>query len=142
MTDLYSERAALVAALSKLFPASLESDPEQPDWPVCIIDLPTGQVSWHIAQSDLHLFMHLPRETGRVWDGHTTPEKYDRLNALYEPLKLSHSGRVMASLNPAMALIIEAQERDFQEAQAASAAKRQKIREDSDARMDRLRSRW
>lgn len=85
--ELYRERAQLVAALSKVFPASVDRDPAEPEWFVVFIDLPTGQVSWHIAPADLPLFDHLPRYTGRVWDGHTTPEKYERLNALvYPPL--------------------------------------------------------
>lgn len=83
MNDLYRERAHLVAALSKLFPASLEHDPAEPEWPVCIIDLPTGQASWHIAPSDVELFAHLNRSVGRVWDGHTTQEKYARLDGLF-----------------------------------------------------------
>lgn len=81
--DLYHERAQLVAALSKLFPASIEDDPSDPEWPVAYIDLPTGQVSWHIAPDDMYLFSHLPQSQGlRVWDEHDTPEKYRRLNAL------------------------------------------------------------
>ncbi len=83
---VYTERARLVAALSKVFPASLE-DHQGDDWDddwrtVCFVDLPTGQVSWHVASWDLHLFAHLPRNTGRRWDGHTTEEKYRRLAAL------------------------------------------------------------
>lgn len=86
---VYTERAHLVAALSKLFPSSLEQHEhkEGEDWDadwlnVVFIDLPTGQVSWHIALTDLRLFDHLPRNAGRKWDGHTTPEKYARLDAL------------------------------------------------------------
>lgn len=82
LNAVYTERAHLTAALSKLFPASLEEDPNEPDWPVCLIDLPTGQVSWHVGPHDLHLFSHLPRNAGRTWDGHTTPEKYQRLDQL------------------------------------------------------------
>lgn len=82
LTAVYTERAHLVAALSKLFPASIEDDPREPDWAVCLIDLPTGQVSWHIAHVNLYLFSHLPRHAGRVWDGHTDYDKYRRLDAL------------------------------------------------------------
>ena len=83
LDGVYSERARVVAALSKLFPASLEEHDGE-DWDddwrtACFIDLPTGQVSWHIAQADLPLFGHLPRGAGRVWDGHDTPTKYARL---------------------------------------------------------------
>lgn len=84
----YSERNKLVAALSKVFYASLEKDPDaepESEWLwVVIVQLPTGQVSWHIHESELSLFEHLPRETGNVWDGHTTELKYERLGDLSE----------------------------------------------------------
>lgn len=87
---VYTERAHLVASLTKLFPASVEQhvgEDWDDDWRnVCIIDLPTGQASWHIALKDLHLFAHVPRDAGRSWDGHTVEEKYRRLDAL-EPHK-------------------------------------------------------
>lgn len=86
LNAVYTERAHLVAALSKLFPASVEDhvgEEWDDDWRnVVFIDLPTGQVSWHISTSDLHLFSHLPRHAGRTWDGHDTPTKYARLDAL------------------------------------------------------------
>lgn len=91
--ELYRERAQLAAALSKVFPASLEIDPADPDWMVCIIDLPTGQVSWHIALTDLDLFQHLPRDAGRVWDGHSTELKYMRLFALQRDMYLPDDGQ-------------------------------------------------
>ena len=82
----YTERNKLVAAISKLFPASLErhlGEAFDPGWEwVVIADLPTGQVSWHIHNRELNLFDHLLRETGRTWDGHTTDEKYERLSNL------------------------------------------------------------
>lgn len=82
LNAVYTERAQLVAALSKLFPSSIETDPNEPDWAVCTIDLPTGQATWHVNPTDLHHFTHLPRNQGRTWDGHDTPIKYQRLNAL------------------------------------------------------------
>lgn len=49
-------------------PAGVNIDPSEPHWPgVVYIDLPTGQVSWHIP------FYPYP------WDGHSTPEKYERI---------------------------------------------------------------
>ncbi len=81
----YAERNKLVAALSKLFPSSLERHPEsdtawEDDWRwIVFVDLPTGQASWHIHDSELAMFDHLPRNEGRVWDGHTTEQKYARL---------------------------------------------------------------
>lgn len=49
------------------------------DWHGCIrIDLPTGQVSWHFHDSHAALFDWLP-DGEMEWDGHTTPEKYERV---------------------------------------------------------------
>jgi hypothetical protein len=84
----YSERDRLVCALSKVFPSSLERHPDSDrswddDWRwIVFVDLPTGQATWHIHDSELNWFDHLPRKTGREWDGHTTDEKYARLEAL------------------------------------------------------------
>lgn len=49
------------------FAAGFRFDPQEPEWPVAFIELPTGQVSWHIAQHT------------QPWDGHTAEEKYSRL---------------------------------------------------------------
>lgn len=84
----YSERDQLVGALSKVFPAWLERHPEsdvswENDWRwIVFVSMPTGQASWHIHDSELPLFDHLSRQSGNSWDGHKTPEKYTRLNAL------------------------------------------------------------
>lgn len=85
----YAERDQVVAFLSKLLPASLErhegeSWGERWGWKV-IIDSHTGQLVWHIPTERLHLVAHLPREQGRVWDGTTREEKYQRM-AEAEPL--------------------------------------------------------
>ncbi len=90
MDVAYSERNQLVGALSKLFPASLERHPIDEEWEddwrwIVFIDLPAGQVSWHIHDDELDLFDHLPRSAGRLWDGHGTEEKYSRLAALTPP---------------------------------------------------------
>jgi len=88
--NAYWERNQLVAALSKLFPASLERHPDsdtawENDWRwIVMINLPTGQASWHIYDSELPNFNHLHREAENYhsWDGHTTEEKYKRLYAI------------------------------------------------------------
>jgi hypothetical protein len=77
---LYRERAQLVAALSKVFPAGYTA--EDRNWPIVFIQLPTGQASWHIASRDMYLFDHLRYDESWKWDGHTTEEKYRRLGAL------------------------------------------------------------
>lgn len=83
VNSIYRERNQLVAALSKLFPASLEPHVGAgvADW-VVRIDLPTGQAGWHIPTGQLWIFDHLPRSQGRAWDGHTNEEKYDRLSRI------------------------------------------------------------
>jgi hypothetical protein len=86
----YAERNRLVHALCSV--AQLVGWPcgkrlhEGAEWDpawrtVIMIDLPTGQVSWHIHDSEFALFAHLPAYPGS-WDGHGTSEKYDRLLAL------------------------------------------------------------
>lgn len=79
---VYRERHHLVAHLAAAYPSILVygADPEAPDWPLIFIDLPTGQVSWHIAPADLDLFEHVTVGTGD-WDGHNAMEKYARLDA-------------------------------------------------------------
>ena len=85
----YNERNILVAGLSKIFPAFLSWHyPEDEDWDpewkwIVYITLPTGQVSWHIHETELSMFSHLEhRRRGNYWDGHTTQEKYERVKRL------------------------------------------------------------
>ncbi len=50
------------------------------DWMnIVFIELPTGQVSWHIHDSELPLFAFMPIREDWPWDGHSTEEKYDRM---------------------------------------------------------------
>jgi hypothetical protein len=81
----YWERDQLVAALSKLFPAWLgrhEGADWEDDWrTVVYIQLPTGQVSWHIHDTERGYFSHLAWGNEK-WDSHTTEEKYKRLSML------------------------------------------------------------
>lgn len=78
----YDERNRLVSLLAALYPSCLErhsdADKEwEDDWRwIVFIDLPTGQASWHIHDSQLSLFDGIPRLRGWMWDGHTTEEKY------------------------------------------------------------------
>ncbi|WP_066360291.1 WDGH domain-containing protein [Herbidospora mongoliensis] len=84
---IYRERAHLIAHLATVYPAVivLGSDRENPTWPVIFVDTPQGQLSWHLSGDDMDLFKHVRITTGEhapAWDGHTTPEKYERLDAL------------------------------------------------------------
>lgn len=94
----YTERNRLVAALARILTASArhpipeaapnvawlaEHDPADAGWDpewrtIVFIEGPTGQMSWHLHNSDVPLFDGLPRGPN-LWDGHTTPQKYERL---------------------------------------------------------------
>lgn len=88
----YKERDMLVALISKVFPSWLERHPESDkDWDddwrwIVFVELPTGQASWHIHDSELEWFNHCVRCRPELtshgkpsWDGHTTEEKYKRV---------------------------------------------------------------
>lgn len=79
--SVYRERAHLVAHLAAGYPSTIGyHDPTEPDWAVVIIDLPTGQASWHVSPDDMDLFGHVARSDINTWDGHSTDEKYQRLD--------------------------------------------------------------
>ena len=90
----YKERDALVCALSKLFRSWLSRHPSTDttwdnDWRwIVFVQLPTGQATWHIHDSELPMFAHLQVVKGNVWDGHTTEEKYRRLASLQPPAEM------------------------------------------------------
>ena len=54
---------------------------EKTDWPILYVDLPTGQVSWHIPKKEL--MGDLPIYEGK-WDGHDLGTKRNRLKAYME----------------------------------------------------------
>lgn len=73
----YAERYVLVfraipLALAAGYRAGVRIDDAEPGWPVAYIELPTGQVSWHMPEHE-HPF-----------DGHSTDEKYQRVRAFVE----------------------------------------------------------
>jgi hypothetical protein len=86
----YLERNRVVAALASLArrlgweagTARTAIEGWSPEWHGCVyVDTPQGQLSWHYHDDQGGLFAHLPAYS-RKWDGHTTPEKYERLAAL------------------------------------------------------------
>ena len=85
LNSVYAERNKLVCALSKLFPSGIKKtviNGWDEAWHNCVyIDLPTGQVSWHIHDREIKQFSHLGPYKGE-WDGHSTHEKYRRLDEL------------------------------------------------------------
>ena len=58
---------AIALALQSGYKAGFRIDPKEPEWPVAFIELPTGQISYHLAQHNA------------AWDGHTTEQKRLRL---------------------------------------------------------------
>jgi hypothetical protein len=68
----YSNRAkyiyeAMALACQLSYDVGFRIDPDEPEWPVAFIELPTGQVSWHMEQHP------------KGWDKHTTDEKKLRM---------------------------------------------------------------
>jgi hypothetical protein len=58
---------AMSLALQCGYEVGMRIDPHCEDWPVIYIELPTGQVSWHV-----------PPHT-KPWDGHSLDTKMNRL---------------------------------------------------------------
>jgi hypothetical protein len=79
LAALYRERAHLVAHLAAYYPSTAGyTDPKAMDWLVVTVQLPDGQATWHINKGDIDLFEHVVRHDV-PWDGHTTAEKYERV---------------------------------------------------------------
>jgi hypothetical protein len=87
---VYYQRNCCVALLSLLafdkgMAVGLAWD-ESPDCPkgwnrIVIIDLPTGQISYHIPNQDLWLFGSIPNYPGK-WDMHNNQVKNKRIEQL------------------------------------------------------------
>lgn len=76
----YSERYGYVIRAMALaeelgYRVGVRLDSAEPEWPVFYIELPTGQVSWH-----------MPQHTEK-WDGHDTKKKYRRVDAYKEAVR-------------------------------------------------------
>lgn len=83
LREVYRERARLVAFLASLYPCHVgHTDPNEPDWLVVMVHTSAGQMSWHIAPEDADLFEWVVEMKPGDWDGHTTEEKYRRLEEL------------------------------------------------------------
>lgn len=97
----YAERNRCVALIARLalllgWRAGVGQHPAEDtawdaDWrTIVFVDLPTGQASWHLHDSHRGLVEGLPAYEGR-WDGHSTDEKYRRLESIPTP-KGPHRG--------------------------------------------------
>lgn len=81
----YAERDMCVSLIARLavacgFRAHVAEDATQEaGWRhVVFVELPTGQVSWHVHDREMPWFASLPRGENK-WDGHDTREKYRRV---------------------------------------------------------------
>ena len=81
LNDAYFDRNQAVMAMSRMaqklgYKVGLRFDPNEPDWPVLMIDLPGGQVGWHLPKAEVigewPAYEH-------PWDGHTLEEKRKRI---------------------------------------------------------------
>lgn len=81
----YRERNVLARALATIYPSGFRDTDIpgwEPDWHGCVyIDLPTGQISFHVHDSEREQFLDLPGYS-RPYDGHTKSDVMDRLAAL------------------------------------------------------------
>jgi hypothetical protein len=89
LDDAYFDRNQAVMALARLaqelgYTVGLRTDPDEPDWPVLMIDLPTGQVGWHMPKAEVN--GQFPSYE-KVWDGHTLEEKRKRMKEFISCLK-------------------------------------------------------
>lgn len=82
LEDAYFDRNQAVQVLAAMAMAlghrvGLKADPEEPAWPVLYVDLPTGQVSWHLPIEEVTI-EDWPVYEG-AWDGHTLGTKRARI---------------------------------------------------------------
>lgn len=87
----YAERNRIVVAFAKLARrigcrigiARPEIPGWEPEWLTCLyVDTAVGQLSWHFHDSEVHLLAGIGAYPGQ-WDGHTTEEKYRRLESFH-----------------------------------------------------------
>jgi hypothetical protein len=89
LNSVYKERNMCVSLIARLSSAlglevgvkAHEGQPHEWDaeWQnVLFVKLPSGQVSWHLRESDLKFFKGIPDFT-ELWDFHDTETKYERV---------------------------------------------------------------
>lgn len=98
LQHLYAERNSCVALILRLagalgYRTGLLADPAEPLWPVVYVDLPTGQVSWHLPASFVAELVPELEPYAGVWDGHNSREKYRRVLDYRPPPSRPDAGR-------------------------------------------------
>jgi len=87
LTEVYADRNRVVQLAAMLaeklgYRVGLRVDPDEPDWPVLFLDLPTGQISWHLSPGDAYPVWDLYEGE---WDGHTNEDKAERIYRFVVP---------------------------------------------------------
>ncbi|MEU5608419.1 hypothetical protein AB0H03_06625 [Streptomyces sparsogenes] len=96
----YRERAHLLAWLAALHPANAVITPapdiDEPGWQLLYLLVGGWQMSWHIHPHDAALFAHVehvdPDDPRAQWDGHSTTEKYERIQEHTRRLNQADTG--------------------------------------------------
>jgi hypothetical protein len=78
-SQVYRERNRMVAGYTRRWPSVITEAPDYPGFWIVYIASPAGQLSWHIPERDMRYFGHVRRVESWEWDGHSTAEKYERL---------------------------------------------------------------
>lgn len=83
--EAYYDRNQAVMALAVLamqqgYTVGVSDDPDEKEYKVLTIDLPTGQVGWHLPKNDLENWP----QYDKPWDGHLLPEKRNRVKKFVE----------------------------------------------------------
>lgn len=72
------------------------TDVTEPGWWLLFMKTPMGQLSWHLSPDQVKLFDFVtrvePEDPRAQWDGHTTPEKYGRIQGLIWQLVYTNPG--------------------------------------------------
>lgn len=93
LDEVYYDRNLCVALLARLcmsnrWPAGTTkaSDAEPGFSRVLIIETPEGQISWHYPDEMEPFFAAFQKFPDDAWDGHTTPEKFERMKRVLEQI--------------------------------------------------------
>jgi hypothetical protein len=88
--DVYTDRNLLAQLAAQLaerlgYRVWMGTDSKEPDWPVLFIELPTGQVSYHLPRSEIVIKLE---PEAAPWDGHSTDEKWRRIRLYLEQARM------------------------------------------------------
>jgi hypothetical protein len=91
-SELYDHRCLLYICLCLATPtkAKWKSDENYGDWICLYLELPTGQISYHVPAKFLPLFQNkIEKSETYLWDGHSSPDVLTRLMSYSTTFKAS-----------------------------------------------------